>query len=276
MTKPCLIVKKILKKKLFNEFFLIPLLIKCINKSKSLIITTIFLGIACLGRLSKKMKAYLLQMLKELALLGAINNRVEISSLELANQLETSQQTASRYVLELDKLDLINREMGIKKQLIQISDTGADILKEEYMQYRHIFELPQKIRFDGHLVSGMGEGTYYLAQKGYVDQFHHHCGFKPFPGTLNVKIPQIEKNKLRLIKKFPGLEIEEFKTSNRTFGAVKCFNATVNDEDCVLVLPSRGHYSKILEFISPKNLRKKLEIKDGDPVHIIINIEKQI
>jgi riboflavin kinase, archaea type len=222
------------------------------------------------------MKAYLLQMLKELALLGAINNRVEISSLELANQLETSQQTASRYVLELDKLDLITREMGIKKQLIQITDNGADTLKEEYIQYKHIFELPQKIRFDGHLVSGMGEGTYYLAQDGYVNQFHTQCGFKPYPGTLNVKIPQIEKNKLRLIKKFPGIEIEEFKTENRTFGAVKCFHATVNEEDCILVLPVRGHYSNILEFISPKNLRKKLEIEDGDPVHIMVNIQKQI
>lgn len=222
------------------------------------------------------MKAYLLQMLKELALLGAINNRVEISSLELADQLETSQQTASRYVLELDKLDLITREMGIKKQLIQITDKGADILKEEYMQYKHIFELPQRIRFDGHVVSGMGEGTYYLGQKGYIDQFYEHCGFKPYPGTLNVKIPQIEKNKLRLIKKFPGMEIEEFKTENRTFGAVKCFQATVNDIDAVLVLPSRGHYSNILEFISPKNLRNKLNLDDGDPVHIKINIQKQI
>jgi len=222
------------------------------------------------------MKAYLLQMLKELALLGAINNRVEISSLELADQLETSQQTASRYVLELDKRNLITREMGIKKQLIQITDHGADILKEEYIQYKHIFELPQKIRFDGHVVSGMGEGTYYLAQKGYINQFNHHCGFKPYPGTLNIKIPQIQKNKVRLIKKFPGIEIEEFKTKNRTFGAVKCFNALVNNEECILVLPVRGHYTNILEFISPENLRKKLQIEDGDPVHIMINIQKQV
>jgi len=215
-------------------------------------------------------------MLKELALLGAINNRVEISSLELSDQLETSQQTASRYVLELDKLGFITREMGIKKQLIQITDDGADVLKEEYIQYKHIFELPQKIRFEGHVVSGMGEGTYYLAQDGYIEQFHNHCGFKPFPGTLNVKIPHIEKNKLRLIKKFPGMEIEEFRTENRTFGAVKCFNATVNEEPCVLILPSRGHYSSILELISPKNLRKKLNLNDGDPVHISINIDKEI
>lgn len=221
------------------------------------------------------MKTYLLQMLKELALLGAINNRVELSSLELSNQLETSQQTASRYVLELDKLNLITREMGIKKQLIQITENGADLLKEEYIQYKHIFELPQKIRFDGHVVSGMGEGTYYLAQEGYVAQFNEQCGFKPYPGTLNVKIPHIEKNKLRLIKKFQGIEIEEFRTKNRTFGAVKCFKAHINNEKCVLVLPIRGHYSNILEFISPDNLRKKLKLNDGDPVHAIVYLKKQ-
>jgi signal recognition particle GTPase len=66
------------------------------------------------------MKPYLLQTLKELALLGAVENRVELSSLELANLLQTSQQTASRYLLELDKKGFITRELGIKKQIIMM------------------------------------------------------------------------------------------------------------------------------------------------------------
>jgi len=61
------------------------------------------------------MKPYLLQMLKELALLGAIENRIEVSSMQLAEKIDTSQQTASRYLLELDKEGFIKREMGIKK-----------------------------------------------------------------------------------------------------------------------------------------------------------------
>ena len=60
------------------------------------------------------MKPYLLQLLKELALLGAIKDRIEVSSLEVANHLGTSQQTASRYLLELDEMEMITRELGIK------------------------------------------------------------------------------------------------------------------------------------------------------------------
>ena len=80
------------------------------------------------------MKPYLLQTMKELALLGAIKNRIEISSFELAEQLETSQQTASRYLLELDNAGMITRELGVKKQLIQITSIGAEALQEEYLQ----------------------------------------------------------------------------------------------------------------------------------------------
>ena len=80
------------------------------------------------------MKPYLIQMLKEIALLGAIRNKIEISSIELANQLNTSQQTASRYLLELDNKEMITRELGIKKQLIQITDFGKTILQEEHLQ----------------------------------------------------------------------------------------------------------------------------------------------
>ena len=115
------------------------------------------------------MKPYLLHTIKELALLGAIKSRIEISSLELARQLETSQQTASRYLLELDKKGMIIRELGIKKQLIQITNPGAEALQEEYLQYQQIFELKNKILFTSKVVSGMGEGSYYTKQNGYAN-----------------------------------------------------------------------------------------------------------
>lgn len=216
------------------------------------------------------MKSYLLQTLKELALLGAVSNRIEISSHELAKQLETSQQTASRYLLELDNLQMISRELGIKKQLIQITNNGVEFLREEFSQYKQIFELTNQVFFKGRIVSGVGEGKYYTEQRGYVEQFKEKLDFIPYPGTLNVEIEYVERNKLRLLRNYGGTKIDEFKTKNRTFGTVLCFNAKINNHKAVIVLPIRSHYSNILEFISPHCLREKLHLKDGDEVNIII------
>ncbi len=220
------------------------------------------------------MKPYLLQTLKELALLGAIRNRIEISSYELAKQLETSQQTASRYLLELDNVQMITREFGIKKQLIQITSLGTEVLKDEHSQYNQIFDLSNRVVFRGKVVSGMGEGKYYTEQKGYVDQFKKKLGFIPYPGTLNVEIEYIERNKLRLLRSYGGIAIEEFETQNRTFGSVLCFKAKVNNWKGAIVLPKRSHYSNVLELISPHYLREQLHLKDSDEVEIIIYLEK--
>jgi len=219
------------------------------------------------------MKAYLLQTLKELALLGATKNKIEISSQELAKLLESSQQTASRYLLELDKSTMISREFGIKKQLIQITDNGNNALQKEFFDYQQIFELTDRIQFIGKVISGLGEGRYYTEQEGYIKQFKEKLGFCPYPGTLNVEIEFIEKNKLRLLKNHTGIIIDEFKTKDRSFGGVKCFNAKINQTNGAIVLPIRSHYSNILEFISKDFLRKKLNINDGDEVKIIIYFE---
>ena len=156
------------------------------------------------------MKPYLLQTLKELALLGAMRNRVEISSYELATKLDTSQQTASRYLLDLDNAHLITRELGVKKQLIQITDQGAEFLEEEFSQYRQIFDLSNRVSFAGVVISGMGEGKYYTEQSGYATQFRDKLGFAPYPGTLNVEIEHVERNKLRLLKNREGISIDPF------------------------------------------------------------------
>jgi len=221
------------------------------------------------------MKPYLLQTLKELALLGAIRNRIEISSQELAKQLDTSQQTSSRYLVELDRKGMITREFGIKKQLILITELGKEKLHDEYNFYQQIFELTDRIVFKGKVVSGLGEGRYYTEQNGYINQFKKHLGFVPYPGTLNVEIEYVERNKLRILKDQSAIRIEEFGTKNRTFGAVRCFRAKINKIEGAIVLPNRSHYSNVLEFISKDFLRNKLNIIDGDIVIIEIYFDKK-
>ncbi len=194
--------------------------------------------------------------------------------MELGKKLKTSQQSASRYLLELDKKELISRELGVKKQLIIITSAGKNVLRDEYTDYTRIFKLENKIYFSGNVVSGLGEGRYYTEQKGYRDQFQEKLDFKPYPGTLNVKIEYIEKNKLRLLKNNSAIIINEFRTNSRTFGKVQCFKAEIEGIKGAIVLPFRSHYSNILEFISPVYLREKLDLDDGDNVNIIIFLKK--
>ena len=216
------------------------------------------------------LKPYLLQTLKELALLGAVHNKIELSSHELALQLQTSQQTASRYLLELDTQEMITRELGIKKQLIQITSRGSDALENEYLSYKQVFNLTNKVVFEGKLISGMGEGRYYTEQKGYADQFEKKLGFVVYPGTFNVEIKFIERNKIRLLRNYGGIEIDEFRAENRTFGSVVCFKATINGKKGAIVLPKRSHYATILECISPHNLRETFGLHDGDTVEVVV------
>jgi len=215
------------------------------------------------------LKPYLLQTLKELALLGAVHNKIELSSHELAHQLLTSQQTASRYLLELDTQEMITRELGVKKQLIQITSKGSDVLENEFLSYKQIFDLTNKVTFKGKLISGMGEGKYYTEQKGYADQFERQLGFVAYPGTFNVEIKYIERNKIRLLRSYGGIEIHEFPGENRTFGSVVCFKATINGKNGAIVLPKRSHYAIVLECISPYHLRKTLGLHDGDIVEVV-------
>jgi riboflavin kinase len=169
---------------------------------------------------------------------------------------------------------MISREMGIKKQLIQINDQGLEILRGEYFAYQQIFEQATTITVFGRVISGMGEGRYYTVQKGYIDQFQRTLGFIPYPGTLNVEIQPVEKNKIRLVKHHPGIHIAEFSDDKRTFGGVQCFEAEINNLLGAIVLPTRSHYSTTLEIISPYFLREKLGLNDGDQVKIIIYLEK--
>ncbi len=121
------------------------------------------------------------------------------------------------------------------------------------------------LKVEGTVVAGLGEGAYYISKPGYTTQFVKKLGFKPFPGTLNVKTADYSIK--ATLQQLPGIEIEEFREKERTFGGAKCFPATVNGKKAALIIPHRSHYgADILEFISHYNLRKALHLRASSPV----------
>ena len=126
----------------------------------------------------------------------------------------------------------------------------------------------------GILETGMGEGGFYITKKGYKEQFLKKLNFKDlYPGTLNLRLvneKEIKKRKLLESKKYPGIEIDGWKDEQRTYGAVTCYKARINNsiEGAVLIIQRTSHTQDILEIIAPIYLRKELKLQDGDDVKI--------
>ena len=62
--------------------------------------------------------------MKNIALLGGVNDYISISSNELGSRLEISQQSASKRILELLEEGLIQRDLGARKQRIKLTKKG--------------------------------------------------------------------------------------------------------------------------------------------------------
>jgi riboflavin kinase len=122
------------------------------------------------------------------------------------------------------------------------------------------------------LTSGLGEGAFYMRQKGYRDQFRKKLWFEPYEGTLNLKMAGPDLAKMQVLQDSPGIEIAGFEAGGRTFGGAKCFLATAGRVDCAVIMPIRTHHTDVLEVISKHYLRNALGIKDGDIVEMNVTL----
>ena len=214
-------------------------------------------------------------ILLKLAEMGAHRRTARISTEYLAEKLGASQQTASRYLIELDNKGLIKRDITPEGCLKRITDTGVKELKKLYSNLRFLIEAayPPSITLEGTVFTGLGEGAYYISKDRYKKQFIEKLGFEPFPGTLNLKLTTDYDIKTRSeLEAYPAIEVEGFRNENRTFGPVRCYPVIIeNKVKGALVTALRSHYdSSVVEIISSVFLRKHLNLKDGHKVKVEI------
>lgn len=212
------------------------------------------------------------EILKQLAQLGGLHDYVYTSSSELATRIRVSQQTASRKILELLDAGLIVRRMGTRKQLIRLSAAGTEVLRKEFADYRTLFQSGERLTLRGRVTGGLGEGRYYISREGYRKSFARLLGFEPYPGTLNIEVEPVDREKVAEAKESPGILIPEFESEGRTFGAVKCFRADLGGVEAAAIFPLRSHHVNTLEMISPHFLREKLALTDGMPLVVTLDL----
>ncbi len=214
-------------------------------------------------------------MLLKLAEMGAYNRTAKISTEYLAQKLAISQQTASRYLIELERKGWIGRKVTPDGSLIKIEETGAGELQKLYSTLKVLMEktYPPSVTLEGSVFTGLGEGAYYISKPDYKKQILEKLGFEPYPGTLNIKLLSDYDIKTRRdLEAYPAVEVRGFQNADRTFGLVKCYPAIIGGKvKGALVTALRSHYdASVLEIIAPVCLRKQLGLKDGTKVKVEI------
>lgn len=214
-------------------------------------------------------------LLFRLAAMGAYHRTIKVSTQHLAERTGSSQQTASRHLIELDQLNWIKRSTTNEGCLIVLTDIGKAKLKDLYSKLKIVVEAthPLSVTLEGIVFSGLGEGAYYVRQDGYRRQFIEKLGFDPYPGTLNIRLTtDYDIAASKELENYPAIEIKEFKDESRTFGPVRCYPALINNKARgALIAAFRTHYdSSVLEIISPHFLRSQLKIKDDQKLRLEI------
>jgi len=215
--------------------------------------------------------------LAELFAKGARYNFIPITTTSLGKSINKSQQAASKHLLELEANGYIERLRSGQKVSIRITTKGHSEMSKIFSVLKSSLEsFPAYIEFKGTIISGMGEGAYYMSMKGYTRQFKTKLGYVPFPGTLNVKLKDKEFIEAkRSLDVFPATIVNGFSDGKRTYGWVKCYPARVNNiADAALILLERTHHDdSIVELISKESIKKITRLSTGSQISIRVPID---
>jgi len=209
---------------------------------------------------------------------GAKHNFVTLTTDSLGKSIKKSQQAASKHLLELESNQFIERIISGRNISVKITPKGfSEMVKLSVALQKSLDSSPSIVELKGTLVSGMGEGAYYMSLKGYTKQFKSKIGYIPFPGTLNVRLDKkIHQETIKQFENLNGITIESFSDGKRTYGWVKCFHAKINQSiDCELIILERTHHdNSIIELISDICIKKSGNLKNGSQVIITIQIQQ--
>ena len=212
--------------------------------------------------------------LLELARMGAAYTYAEVSSGKLGEALGVTQQAASQRLIDLESAGLVSRVHSGHSLKVRLTTTGLGAVRSFYGELTDVFEKTRgKLTFTGRLFSGIGKGRYYVGHPEYQKRFDAALGYKPYPGTLNVKFEEeryIEQ--LKSLRSMGGIRVEGFMRGKEGFSPLTCFDGVLSGERVTLLFIDITHYNEsVVELISPTYLRGKLGLKDGDLVTFTID-----
>ena len=127
----------------------------------------------------------------------------------------------------------------------------------------------------GCVFTGRGEGRFFVALDWVQEQVEAKLGFKPFPGTLNLKVLPEDRE---AVKRLSEAEAAIIEPPSRGFCRGRCYKALLNDSvDVAIVVPEvEGYPEDQLEVIAPQPLREALGLRDGDLVALKVYLKQEV
>ncbi|WP_297069920.1 CTP-dependent riboflavin kinase [Thermococcus sp.] len=196
---------------------------------------------------------------------GAVGEEVRITIRELADDLQISPQSVLRLLEDAESEGLLKREIRGKKTYMELSPKGLQFLEE-------VCDKISSVLYNGvilgEVVSGIGEGAYYVRQ--YAALIREYLGFDPYPGTLNLRV-LFPKTIFDALCNVRPVVLPGFTREGRTFGDVRAYPIKIRGLNGAIVVPSRTiHPPRIAEIIAPAYLRRELNLRDGDLVKVVV------
>lgn len=130
------------------------------------------------------------------------------------------------------------------------------------------------LSFSGTIFSGIGKGRYYVGHPEYQKRFEQTLGYKPYPGTLNIKVEdRVMMEEMKTLRSMGGRRIEGFTHGGENFSALTCVEGKMGEERVTLLFVDITYYNEsVAELISPTFLRGKFGFKDGDRASFSIEV----
>ena len=127
---------------------------------------------------------------------------------------------------------------------------------------------------NGKVVSGVRRAAYFTQLDWVQEQCMEKLGFRPYPGTLNVKISEESLPIIEALQKEQGIELIPPDTE---FCAARAMLLSVGSVSGAIIIPAedvRVHGKNVIEVISPLRLKDALRVDDGDPLTLTVKKPK--
>ncbi len=132
--------------------------------------------------------------------------------------------------------------------------------------------MTKSFMIEGMIVSGRGEAKNFVSFAWVRNQIKEKIGFDPYQGTLNVKLsPSEARHYNKTLREANYIEISPLEG----YGKGKLYRARIKEQECVIVVPELKEYPKnMVELIASTNLKKTLELVDGETICIEIMLTR--